>query len=152
MLVILDEFQSIKRLQNFKNTDNLWAAMREALDRRGRLAFVVAGSVVTLMRQILHEGNDPLFTRFREVELPPFGVPDTQDLAVGLWERGGMTWTQNAIQRLHILSQGFPFYAHTLALAAADQARPTASVVDGDHVDAAFQLEMLDPNRTLSIY
>ncbi len=152
MLVILDEFQSIRKLQNFKNTDNLWAAMREALDRRGRVAFVVAGSVVTLMRQILHEGNDPLFTRFREVELPPFGVPDTQDLAVGLWERGGMTWTQNAIQRLHILSQGFPFYAHTLALAAADQARPTTSVVDGDHVDAAFQLEMLDPNRTLSIY
>ena len=152
MLVILDEFQSIRKIQNFKNTDNLWAALREALDRRGRVAFVIAGSVVTLMRQILHEGNDPLFTRFREVELPPFEEPDTHELAAGLWERGGMTWTQNAVQRLHALSQGFPFYAHTLALAAADQARPATSAVDGDHVDAAFQTEMLDPNRTLSIY
>lgn len=152
MLVILDEFQSLRKLQNFRNTGNLWAAVREALDRRGRVAFAVSGSVVTLMRQMLNEGNDPLFTRFREIELPPFGEPDTQELATGLWERGGMAWTHNAVRRLHTLSRGLPFYAHTLALAAADEARPAASVVGGDHVDTAFQLQMLDPNRTLSIY
>ncbi len=152
VLVILDEFQDLLRLQNFAHTENLWGGLREALDRRGRVAFAIAGSIVTMMRRILHEGNNPLFTRFRELELPPFDEPDTQDLAAGLWEREGMEWTQDAVQRLHSLTQGFPFYIHTLALAAADVARPEAARVAGYHVDAAFETQILDRNSTLSIY
>lgn len=152
ILVILDEFQDLRRLRNFDHTENLWGALRDALDRRGKVAFAVAGSIVTVMRHLLHQGNDPLFTRFRELELPPFERDDTQELAAGLWERTGMSWTQNAVQRLHSLSQGFPFYVHTLSLAAADVARPEATRVDGEHVDAAFEVQLLNRNSTLSIY
>lgn len=152
ILVILDEFQDVSRLQNFKNTDNLWAVIREALDRRGQVAFVIAGSIVTAMRKLLHAGNDPIFTRFHELELPPFAVQDTQELALGIWERGEMTATQDAVQRLHTLTQGFPFYVHTLALAASEVARTGSSQIAGYHVDAAFQTQLLDRNSTISIY
>ena len=43
-LVMLDEFQDIRRLQHFPGTETLWAALREALDRRGHVAFAIAGS------------------------------------------------------------------------------------------------------------
>jgi hypothetical protein len=152
MLVILDEFQEIRRLLNFPGTENLWAVIREALDRRGKVAFAIAGSIVTAMREILHRGNEPLFTRFHELELPPFDSGDTQELATGLWERAGFSWSQNASQRLHALTQGFPFYVHTLALSTLDEARPSGTSVDGDHVDATFQTQILDRNSTISIY
>lgn len=152
ILLVLDEFQDLQRLRNFLGTENLLPALREALDRQGKVAFAIAGSIVTMMRRILHEGNNPLFTRFRELELPPFEEADTQGLAAGLWERGGMEWTQDATQRLHVLTQGLPFYVHTLALAAADLARSEAGRVAGYHVDAAFETQLLDRNSTLCIY
>lgn len=151
MFVILDEFQDIRRLQNFKHTENLWAAIREALDRRGRVAFAIAGSIVTTLRKILHQGNDPLFTRFHEVELSPFSPEDSEELATGVWERGGLRWDQNAVQRLQALSQGFPFYGHTLAISAGDLVRGDSRVT-GDHVDLAFQLHLLSRDSTIAIY
>jgi hypothetical protein len=152
ILVMLDEFQEIRRLRHFPGTDNLWAALREALDRRGRVAFVIAGSVVTAVRALLRAGNDPLFTRFDELDLPPFPPEDTAELATGVWERSGLGSDQNAVQRLHTLSQGFPFYAHALARAAADLVRGVGDRVLGEHVDAAFQRHLLDRDSALAIY
>ena len=153
ILVVLDEFQAIRKLLNFPGTDTLWASMREALDRRGRVAYVIAGSIVTAMRDILHAGNDPLFSRFEEHDLPAFAQEDSHALASGLWERYDLTWDQNAVQRIHTLSQGFPFYAHILAVAASDVARMVdARRVLADHVDDAFDRQMLDRDSRCSIY
>src|SRR6266542_2082475 len=156
MLVMLDEFQDIRRLQHFPGTETLWAALRDALDRRGRVAFAIAGSIVTAMRAILRGGTQPLFTRFDEVELPPFTPEDTAELAAATWERAGLAWDQSASQRVHTLSQGFPFYVHTLARDAADLVRGTGNGagdrVLGEHVDAAFQRQLLDRDRPLAIY
>jgi hypothetical protein len=152
MLVMLDEFQDIRRLLNFPATDTLWAALREALDRRGRVAFAIAGSIVTAMRGLLRGGTEPLFARFDEVELPPFAPEDTAELAATVWERSNLAWDQNAVQRLHTVSQGFPFYAHTLARAAADAVRGVADRVLGEHVDAALQQQLLDRDSALAIY
>ena len=53
-----------------------------------------------------------------------------------------------AAQRVHTLSQGFPFYAHTLARDTTDLVRgsddDTAGRVLGEHVDAAFQRQCED--------
>ncbi len=152
ILVMLDEFQEIRRLQNFPGTDNLWAALREALDRRGRVAFVIAGSIVTAMRTFLRAGSDPLFTRFDELYLPPFPPEDTAELATGVWQRADLAWDQNAAQRAHTLAQGFPFYAHVLARTAGDLVRGAGDRVLSEHVDAAFQQQLLDRDSALVIY
>lgn len=152
ILIMLDEFQDIRRLRNFPGSDNLWAALREALDRRGRVAFAIAGSIVTALRTILRAGTDPLFTRFDEVALPAFAPEDTASLVTGVWDRSGFAWDQNATQRVHTLSQGFPFYAHVLARAAADLARGGDDRVLGEHVDTAFQQQLLDRDSALAIY
>ena len=47
---------------------------------------------------------------------------------------------------------GAPFYAHTLARAAADLVRGADDRVLGEHVDAAFQQQLLDRDSTLAIY
>jgi hypothetical protein len=152
ILVILDEFQDMRKLLNFPNTTNLWAIIRDALDRRGRVAWTIAGSIVTAMREIIGGGADPLFTRFEIHDLPPFGVEDTSELATRLWEQLHFGWDQDAVQRVHALSQGFPFYIRTIAMAAADLARALGDRVTADQVDAAFQDQLLGRDSTLAIY
>ena len=150
--MVLDEFQDIRKLLNFPNTDNLWAVLREALDRRGRVAWTVAGSIVTAMRDILSDGTDPLFTRFEIHDLPPFSNEDAAELATRHWEHLHLAWDQDATQRLYTLSQGLPFYIRTIALAGADLTRGVADRVTADHVDAAFQNQLLSRDSTLAIY
>ena len=152
ILVMLDEFQEIRRLQHFPGTDNLWAALRQALDRPGRVGFVIAGSIVTALRTILRAGTDPLFTRFDELELSAFTPEDTAALAASVWDRSTLSWDQNAIQRLYALSQGHPFYAHVLARAAADMIRGVGDRVLSEHVEAAYQQQLLDRDSALAIY
>jgi len=85
LLMMLDEFQDITRLRAFRETNTLLGVFRAALDRPGRVAFVVAGSRVTALRRIIEDGGSPLFTRFTSMELPPFHLDATLELAGRIW-------------------------------------------------------------------
>jgi AAA+ ATPase superfamily predicted ATPase len=152
ILIILDEFQGILKLRNFPGTENLLAALREALDRRGKVAYTIAGSIVTYLRQILRDGNDPLFSRFDEHYLPPFAPEDSRELVTGVWERVKLSWDAEAVERVHSLTQGYPFYAHVIARAAADLAHSLADRATRDCIDATFQQLLLDRDSALAIY
>lgn len=109
VLVMLDEFQDIVRLRVFANTDNLLGAVRAAVDRRGKVAFVVSGSRVTVMRELLSGGESPLFTRFEQFELRPFILSATHDLAARVWGAADLTFDPDSSTRLHRLTGGWPF-------------------------------------------
>jgi hypothetical protein len=126
--------------------------LREALDRRGKVAFTIAGSIVTYVRQILRAGSDPLFSRFDEQYLPPFTPEDTRELAIGVWERVNLGWDAEAVERIHFLSGGYPFYVHVIARSAADLAHSLGERVTRDCIDLTFQQLLLDRDSTLGIY
>ncbi len=71
LLVMLDEFQDITRLHDAPGTINLLGTLRAALDRQGRVAFAVAGSKVTALREMIEGSESPLFTRFTAVPMDP---------------------------------------------------------------------------------
>ena len=114
LLIMLDEFQDITRLRTFPETANLLGAFRSALDRPGRVAFVVAGSRVTAMRRLIEDGGSPLFARFTSLELRPFHPDATVDLAGRIWEDESQ-FEPDAAARLHRLTGGWPFYVHAVA-------------------------------------
>ena len=61
LLVILDEFQEIVRLRRFPDLANLLGTVRAAVDRPGKVGFVVAGSRVSALRALLADREGPLF-------------------------------------------------------------------------------------------
>jgi AAA+ ATPase superfamily predicted ATPase len=109
LVVMLDEFQEITRLEAFPGTVNLLGTLRAALDRPGRVAFVVAGSRVTALRHLLGSGEQPLFTRFEQLDLRPFPSDSTHDLATRLWDEEGLSAEPDAAVRLHRLTGGWAF-------------------------------------------
>jgi hypothetical protein len=151
LLLMLDEFQDITRLRAFPETDNLLGAFRAALDRPGRVAFVIAGSRVTAMRRLIEDGASPLFTRFTPLELHPFHPDATFELASRIWEDESQFEPDSAV-RLHRLAGGWPFYVHAVAVRARALALAGPDVITPDLVDIAFQQELIGRGGNLSLH
>jgi hypothetical protein len=140
VLVMLDEFQDIVRLGAYPATGNLLGALRAALDQAGKVAFAVAGSRVTAMRRLIGHERSELFARFTPVELPPFLVDATHDLAARLWGDEA-AFDPDAVARLQRLTGGWPFYVH--AVAARTRVLAAGARITPDLVDVAFQQEIV---------
>lgn len=143
LVVMLDEFQEITRLQAFPGTDNLLGTLRAALDRPGRAAYVVAGSRVSALHGLLADGENPLFTRFEQLELRPFVPEATHDLATRTWDEEGLAIEPDAAVRLHRLTGGWPFYVHAVAARARQLARAADGRITDDAIDLAFRQELI---------
>jgi len=143
LIVMLDELQELTRLRSFPNTDNLLGAVRAALDRRGKVAYVAAGSRVTALRTLLSDGESPLFTRFQQLDLLPFAEDATHDLATRIWDGDGLNADPDAAVRLHRLTGGWPFYVQAVAARTSQLARGSNEAVTAELVDEAFWYELI---------
>jgi hypothetical protein len=143
LVVMFDEFQEITRLRAFPTTENLLGTLRAALDRPGRAAFVVAGSRVTALRSLLGDSENPLFTRFEQLELRPFPPDATDELATRLWDEKELRAEPDATVRLHRLTGGWPFYVHAVASRARQIARAGNRRITDQTIDLAFRLELV---------
>lgn len=143
LVLMLDEFQDVIRLRAFPTTDNLLGTIRAALDRRGRVAYVVAGSRVSALRALLSDSESPLFTRFEQLDLLAFAEDATHDLATRLWDSDGLSAEPDAATRLHRLTGGWPFYVQAVAARAGQLARARGQPVRPDLIDGAFWHELV---------
>jgi hypothetical protein len=151
LLIMLDEFQDIVRLHSFPETANLLGAFRAALDRPGRVAFVVAGSRVTAMRRLIEDGGSPLFARFASLELRPFHPDATLELASRVWDDESQ-FEPDAVTRLHRLTGGWPFYVHAVAARARTIALAGRGSITPDGVDLAFQQELIGRGGSVALH
>lgn len=151
LLIMLDEFQEIIRLMTFRETTTLLGAFRAALDRPGRVVFVVAGSRVTALRRIIEDGGSPLFTRFTSMELRPFHLEATSELAGRIW--GDETrFEPDAAVRLQRLTGGWPFYVHAVAVRADALVRAGPDKITPDIVDIALQQELTGHSGNIALH
>jgi AAA+ ATPase superfamily predicted ATPase len=143
ILVMLDEFQEITRLRAFPRTENLLGTVQAALDRRGKVAFAIAGSKVSALRTLLSDGESPLFTRFSQMELNPFSPDGTHELAARIWSDGTLVVDPDASVRLHRYTGGWPYYSHAVAMRAAQLSRASDGQITPDTIDVAFSEELI---------
>ena len=149
LLIILDEFQEIVRLRRFRDTDNLLGTVRAAVDRPGKVGFVVAGSRVSVLRALLTDREGPLFQRFESLELGPFAPDATLELAARVWDEDDLGYEPDAVVRLHKLTGGWPFYIRAVSLRAAQLARGADRRITPDTVDVAFLREVIGRTEDL---
>lgn len=149
ILLMLDEFQDLTRLSAFPGTESLLGSLRAALDRPGQVAFVAAGSRVTAMRRLLEEGGSPLFARFTVIDLRPFTLDASRELAAAIWA-DETHFDPDAAVRVHRLSGGWPYCVHALAQRAVQIAgddRVTPNVVD-----VALQHEIIGRDGAIAFH
>ncbi|MCX6028196.1 MAG: hypothetical protein NT169_02695 [Chloroflexi bacterium] len=139
LLLLLDEFTELTVLGNYPAVRRPVQLFRAALQRQGRLGYVVAASAISVMQHLVQDGQSPLFLQFESVEVARF----PPDAALALAERIlGTTPATGASRRLHELTGGHPFYIYAVASRLGDLI-PAPGAVTAEDVERAFLLETL---------
>ncbi len=110
-LLIIDEFQDLSLLSNFKQIGDIFALFRSRMQVQQRTLYVVAGSAVRLMEDIFSSGESPLFGQFRTDYVGHVGREDSSRLAVKLCPE----LSPSDLANLYRLTGGHPYYIHQVA-------------------------------------
>jgi hypothetical protein len=138
ILLHLDEFTEFAVLGHYPPVRRPMQLFRAAMQRHGRLGYIVAASAISAMRSLMQDGHSPLFLQFESVEISRF----PPDATLALLERIlGRAPGVSTSRRLHELTGGHPFYIH--AVASHLQDRGADAEVTGEDVEWAFLLETL---------
>jgi len=139
-LLILDEFQEIRTLENFTAAKNALALFRAALQSQEGILYLLAGSAVTVLTQILSEPAAPLFAQFAKLPLGPFSREETARLVTKLLPEA--TDPQVAYT-VHHLTGGYPFYVQALCRRTATRVAALGIPLSPGTVKEAFVVEAL---------
>jgi hypothetical protein len=139
LLLLLDEFTELAVLGNYPAVRRPVQLFRAALQRQGRLGYIVAASAISAMQHLVQDGQSPLFLQFESLEVARFPA----DATLALVERVlGATPPVAASRRVHELTGGHPFYIYAVASRLDDFVIGTGELTQVD-AERAFLLETL---------
>ena len=140
-LVILDEFQQLTRLSNYPQVGDALEIFRAILQTQSHVAYIVAGSAISLMERIFHHARSPLFVHFRSVLVGPFTREDTTQMARKAL--GDQPLSEPLLRTLFAWTYGHPFYVYAVAERMKEMALLFHRDIGEQVVGEAFVLETL---------
>ena len=81
IVLICDEFQEIRTLENYPNSQNVVALLRAELQSESEVQYILAGSAISVLAGLLSNPKSPLFAQFTRISIEPFDRESTQELA-----------------------------------------------------------------------
>ena len=113
VVIIIDEFQHIVEYKKFEDLKNILDVLRAILERRKNVSFIVSGSRIHYLRNILAEGGSPLFGHFVILEIKELA----KEYAVELFLKSQPAASKEDAELAFDLVGGHPFYLVMLAQA-----------------------------------
>ncbi len=117
-VVIIDEFQELKSLERFKavkeHIGDLFAFLRGHWQRHDRVNYMVGGSKITLLRDLLLDVNAPFFQHFRLLDLQPFSRQEAVELLTTFVPEEGKTIPLSLAHEIIDLVGANPFYLQVI--------------------------------------
>ncbi len=147
LLLILDEFQEIRTLENYPDLRNVVGVFRANLQHQGVVAYFLCGSAITALSTMVADYRSPLFVQFIQLALEGFDAEATAAL-VEQWLPGAseIPFVQEEIFNL---TRGHPFYVTALC----QRVRLARDVADrpltAELVREAFVMETLAPHGAI---
>ncbi|MGI0058441.1 MAG: AAA family ATPase [Nitrosotalea sp.] len=111
VVIIIDEFQHIVEYKKFSDLKNILDVIRAILERRKNVSFIVSGSRIHYLRNILAEGGSPLFGHFVILEIKELA----KNYAIELFSKSQPAASKQDTERAFDLVGWHPFYLVMLA-------------------------------------
>jgi len=140
-LICIDEFQALSLLSNFPQVGDALDVFRALLQTQSAVAYVAAGSAISLMEGIFHQARSPLFVHFRSERVGAFGRAESEELARKALV--GEELPADAAQTLYDWTHGHPFYIYAVAERMREMILLSGRVANPQLVREAFVLETL---------
>ncbi|MHB8565742.1 MAG: AAA family ATPase [Nitrososphaerales archaeon] len=146
-VIMLDEFQDITKLRRYKGLSNIIDQFRSVIQERGtKVSYVICGSHVHMLRDLLHKGGSSLFMHSKEypvVELKRENAVELFEryvLARGIKEKDLRALAEQA----YLIVGGHPFYLMSLAEAWNEKVK--------EKIEQTFERELRSPIGSLRLY
>jgi len=142
LVLICDEFQEIRTLENYPNSQNVVALLRAELQSQSVVQYILAGSAISVLAGLLSNPDSPLFAQFTRISVEPFDRESTQELANKLLSE---PLESDLYPLLHSLTGGHPFYITVVARRVSYLVDVVQRPISPDVVKQAFLVETLSP-------
>ncbi|MDR3576052.1 MAG: AAA family ATPase [Anaerolineaceae bacterium] len=142
LVLICDEFQEIRTLENFPNSRNVVALLRAELQSQSDVQYILAGSAISVLAGLLSNPDSPLFALFTRMAVDPFDRESTQELVNKLLVEPLDT---DLYPLLHSLTGGHPFYIIAVAQRVSYLVEVVQRPISPDVIKQAFLVETLSP-------
>jgi hypothetical protein len=87
VVLILDEFQDLIKLNEYTGMKDVVSLFRGALQKRGNVSYVISGSRVHMLREMLEEKGSPLFQHFIVEFVKGLDEPDAKQLFMLVYKK-----------------------------------------------------------------
>ncbi|MEM4378835.1 MAG: ATP-binding protein [Candidatus Nitrosotenuis sp.] len=111
VVIMIDEFQHVIDYKRFKELQKILDIFKTILEQRANVSFVVSGSKIHYMKNILAEGQSPLFGHFVIIDVKPL----EKKYAIELYETLSHKRTTSDANEAYELVGGHPYYLTMLA-------------------------------------
>lgn len=147
LVVILDEFPVLRRLESQRDTANILGLFRQALGA-GPVGYVLAGSHVSAMRWLVQAGQSPLFGQLTSLALGPLPREDARLLAQRILPQANFAvW-----HRIATLCADQPYYIQALCNRLTLWRAAGNGELDLSTVDAAFYAELAQGQGSIHLH
>ncbi|MBI4602521.1 MAG: AAA family ATPase [Planctomycetes bacterium] len=153
VVVILDEFQEIRELRRFpvirRHFGDWLALLRSRWQQHRRVGYLLAGSKVTLLREMVEDHDSPFFQHFEIVKVEELPEPDARRLLRDRLREARKQPAAKFYGKVFELLGRTPFYLQILASELANVPR---TLIDEEDLKRALQALLFDPHGRLSLY
>jgi hypothetical protein len=142
LVLICDEFQEIRTLENYPNSHNVVALLRAELQSQSEVQYILAGSAISVLAGLLSNPGSPLFAQFTRIAVEPFDRESTRELVDKLVTE---PLENDLYPLLHSLTGGHPFYITAVARRISYLVDVVQRPASADVIKQAFLVETLSP-------
>lgn len=148
-LFFIDEFQELDEFKNYGV--NVFATMRTVIEKQEKIKYVITGSLISFVENIVTDPQKPFFNQFKLIALSYFDKYDTRKLTQFIWDYPHLKIRDEAYITMYNITGGHPFYSKSVAERAFFEARYNNFTIDSLLVEFAFLRETLDHDGKLNI-
>lgn len=138
-IVILDEFQDFRELDRYPGLKQIFDLFRACVQERGEnVSYIISGSKIHLLNNILTNGDSPLFAHFEQCMVNEMEEKYARDFFKKYLKARKIKQTVNLDKKAYELVGGQPFYLMALAEAWNPKDDIKKSVYENSHYTTRF--------------
>jgi len=111
---IIDEFQELIDLNRFKNIKenigDIYAFFRACWQKHEKVNYIIAGSKISMMKELVTSERSPFFQHFKILEIKDFNAEDAEKMLLSLSEHADYKIPQKYTDKMIELIGTNPFY------------------------------------------
>lgn len=114
-IIMLDEFQAIKDLNNYNEIKNILGTIRPFFEHTENVMWIISGSAISLMHSMTSGASSPLFELFTHIKLDFFSKENTLELIGKIEKIYGAESSNSTKEKIFAFTRGHPFYTFCIA-------------------------------------